>query len=448
MLFGGINNVNLQLVLETCLASILIAFPVFDKKDHFIIKAILSVIAFCVLGYFFPVYYIYDSWGLNILYWSFMYTCLLLFAIPGLLLCYKMNFLNAFLVALTSYLLHHICNIFSSCIFNAIDIYTSLSDNKTLYTIVDYTIGAISLIITYSVFYLFYSAQRKENLKFIYNNKQVVFFGSIVVLFTIVVSSGMRICYVHSDLKAEFLIGLVSNFFSCVLVMVFFFVFLKRNKLQEELQIEKQILEQSKRQYEISKENIDSLNIKFHDLKYRVNLLTSQGNITKESLKDIYDDIDVYDSIVKTGNKALDTALTKDALRCENNHIKFTSIADGKALSFMSDVDIYVLFNNAISNAIEATMKLKMEEKRHISLVLKTKGNVLSAELENFFDPDTLKIVDGKIQTSKEDKEYHGYGIRSMKNIVKKYNGVMKMSVEEDIFRLTITFVLDSSNND
>lgn len=448
MFFGDINNVNLQLVLETCLASLLIALPVFEKKDRFIIKAVLSLAVFCVLGYFFPVYYIFDPWGLNILYWSFMYTCLLLFAIPGLLLCYKMNFLNAFLVALTSYLLHHICNIFSSCIFNAIDIYTSLSDNKTFYVIVDYTIGAISLIITYSVFYLFYSAQRKENLKFVYNNKQLVFFGSIVVLFTIVISSGMRICYLLSDLKSEFLIGLLSNFFSCVLVMIFFFVFLKRNKLQEELQVEKQILEQSKKQYEISRENIDSLNIKFHDLKYRVNLLTSNGNVTKEDLKDIYDDINVYDSIVKTGNKALDTALTKNALRCENNHIKFTSIADGKALSFMSDVDIYVLFNNAISNAIEATMKLEMEEKRHISLALKTKGNILSIELENFFDPNSLKIINGSIQTSKEDKEYHGYGIRSMKNIVKKYNGVFKVSVEEDIFRLTMTFVVENSNND
>lgn len=57
-------------------------------------------------------------------------------------------------------------------------------------------------------------------------------------------------------------------------------------------------------------------------------------------------------------------------------------------------------------------------------------------------------MKNGKIQTSKEDKAYHGYGLKSMKNIVKKYNGIMKISTEDDIFRLTMTFTIDNSNND
>ena len=447
MFFGEINKVNLQLVLETCLASLLISLPIFKKREHFIIKCIVSIVFFCALGYFFPAYYCTDIWAINILYWTLMYVCLLLFAIPGLLICFKMNFVNALLVAFTSYLLHHINNIFASSITTAIQLYTPIEENAILNNVMTYTISGIVLVLTYALFYYFYSEQRKENLKFAYNSTQLVFFGLIVVIFTIVISSAIRIAYYSGDANVVYLVGLISNFSSCLLVMVFFFVFLRRNKLQEELQIEKQILEQSKKQYEISRENIDSLNIKFHDLKYRVNLLTSNSNITKEDLKDIYDDIDIYDSVVKTGNKALDTALTRNALRCENSHIKFTAIADGASLSFMSDVDIYVLFNNAISNAIEATIKLK-EEKRHISLIIKRKGNILSVQLENFFDPNGLNMKDGKIQTSKEDKDYHGYGLKSMKNIVKKYRGVMKVNTEEDIFKLTMTFVLENSNND
>lgn len=447
MFFGEINKINLQLVLETCLASLLISFPIFKRREHFLIKFIPCVLLFCVLGYFFPAYYFENIWALNILYWTFMYLCLLLFVIPGLLICFKMNFVNALLVAFTAYLLHHINNILASSITTAIQLYTPIEEDAILNNVMMYTINGLVLVITYAVFCYFYFEQRKENLKFAYNSTQLVFFGSVVVIFTIVISSVIRIAYYSGDSNVVFLIGLISNFSSCLLVMIFFFVFLKRNKLQEELQVEKQILEQSKKQYEISRENIDSLNIKFHDLKYRVNLLTSSGHVTKEDLKDIYDDIDVYDSLVKTGNKALDTALTRNALRCENNHIKFTTIADGSSLSFMSDVDIYVLFNNAISNAIEAAVKLK-EEKRHISLIIKRKGNILSVELENFFDPNSLNMKDGKIETSKEDKDYHGYGLRSMKNIVKKYHGVMKVSAEEDIFRLTMTFVLENSNND
>ena len=202
-------------------------------------------------------------------------------------------------------------------------------------------------------------------------------------------------------------------------------------------------MKERKEQYELSKENIDSLNIKFHDLKYRVALLTSSNEtISKDSLKDIYRDIDVYEALAKTGNKALDIVLTQYALRSENYHIKFTSIADGKALSFMSDYDIYVLFGNAITNAIEATSKLENEEKRLISLIMKRKGNVLYIELENFFKKEDFIMKNGLLQTSKSDKEYHGFGMKSMENIVHKYDGVMSFKIDNDIFHLLITFTL------
>lgn len=444
MFFGEINKINLQLVLETFLASFLIASPVYKRRKHFVIKTILVTAIFCVLGYFFPSYYIENIPALNILYWTFMYTCLLLFSLPGLLVCFDMKFVNAFLISLTSYTIHHINNIFSSIITGFISIYSGIDTSSTLYSLINYSTQALVLIVTYVLFYYYYLKQRKENLQLVYNNKQLLFFAFIVVIFTIVISSGVRICYYSNDLNGVYIIGLVSNFASCLLVLIFFFVFLRSNKLQQELQIEKRIIEQEKKQYELSKENIDSLNIKFHDLKYRVNMLTSNNSqITKEDLKDIYDGIDVYESVVKTGNQALDVVLTQNALRAENNHIKFTSIADGKALSFMSNTDIYVLFGNAISNAIEATMKLK-EEKRHISLVLKRKGNIVSIELENFFNPDNLKIIDGKIETSKSDKSYHGYGLKSMENIVRKYDGVMNTNAESDIFLLTMTFIVDN----
>ncbi len=442
MFFGEINKINCQLVIETFLACFLIATPVYKRRNHFIIKAILMTVIFSVLGYFFPSVFVTGNSVVNILYWTFMYTCLLLFSIPCLMICYEMKLVNAFLIALTSYTVHHINNIFSSIITSFISIYSGIDTSSTLYSIISYSIQALVLVVTYVLFYYYYLKQRKENLQLIYNNTQLLFFALIVVIFTIIISSGVRICYYSFENDAVYLIGLVSNFASCLLVLIFFFVFLRRNKLQQELQIEKRIIEQEKKQYELSKENIDSLNIKFHDLKYRVNTLTNNSQITKEDLKDIYDEIDIYESVVKTGNQALDVVLTQNALRAENNHIKFTSIADGKALSFMSSTDIYVLFGNAISNAIEATMKLK-EEKRHISLVLKRKGNIVSIELENFFNPDNLKVVDGKIETSKFDKSYHGYGLKSMQNIVKKYDGVMNTRVESDIFLLTMTFTID-----
>lgn len=441
MFFGTINLINLQLVLETYLASFIIAYPVFEKRKYFIPKAIILTIIFATLGYFFPSYYPSNSIFI-ILYWTFMYTCLLLFTIPSLLLLYRMKFFNALLISLSAYLIHHINNIFASIFTSALTVYGLMDSSSTIYLIVKWIINIAVLVLTYAIFTHYYLKQRKENLQIIFNNKQLTFFFLIVVVFTIIISSAVRICYYQNDSNSVYIVSLVSNFASCLLVMIIFFVFLRHNKLQQELDVEKRIIQQSKKQYELSKENIESLNIKFHDLKYRVNQLVNNSEITKEDLQDIYKDIDVYEAVVKSGNKALDVVMTQNALRAENNSIKFTYIADGQALSFMSDSDIYVLFGNAISNAIEATMKLEDKDKRHISLVIKQKGNILSIEIENFFDPSKLTIVNDKIVTSKKDKHYHGYGIKSMKNIVKKYDGVLNYHTENDIFYLTITFVV------
>ena len=80
----------------------------------------------------------------------------------------------------------------------------------------------------------------------------------------------------------------------------FFFSILRHNKIQHELEIEKRLFDESKKQYELSKENIDSLNIKFHDLKYRVQMLSQNQKIEESDLKDIYQ---VLSTLVRIGPK-------------------------------------------------------------------------------------------------------------------------------------------------
>lgn len=439
MFFQTINLVNLQLIIETFFASFLLANPVYEKREHFILKWIFLSILFCAIGYFFPVYSPSTTF-LTVLYWTFMYTVLLLLSIPILMCTYRLKFLNALLICLVSYLIHHVNNIAYSVLISSIEIYFSLTEGVA-YQVIRWTITLVVLLITYIIFFSYYYNQRKENLQLFFNNKQLVFFGFAVIAFTIVISSCVRIYYYASNTSGLYILGLFSNFASCLLVTIFFFVFLRHNKIQQELLIEKRIIEQEKKQYELSKENIDSLNMKFHDLKYRVDLLSNQKEIKKEDLQDIYEDIDIYNSVVKTGNKPLDVVLTQYALRAENSHIKFTSIADGNALSFMSDSDIYVLFGNAITNAIEASKNLE-DDKRHISLVMTKKGNILSIDIENFFDKKKLMKENDDIITSKNDRMNHGYGLKSMRNIVNKYDGVLNYYDENDIFHLNMTFIM------
>ena len=49
-------------------------------------------------------------------------------------------------------------------------------------------------------------------------------------------------------------------------------------------------------------------------------------------------------------------------------------------------------------------------------------------------------IEDNLPVTTKHDKAYHGYGLRSIKNSVKKYNGVFQVKIKDGCFCLKILF--------
>ncbi len=101
-------------------------------------------------------------------------------------------------------------------------------------------------------------------------------------------------------------------------------------------------------------------------------------------------------------------ALSGKMLACTNLGITMTCLADGRRIGFMEDSDIYALFGNILDNAIEATKTVTEEEKRIISLTIGTTGDLLLIDSQNYYAGE-VQFVDGLPQTSKENKEYHGF---------------------------------------
>lgn len=201
----------------------------------------------------------------------------------------------------------------------------------------------------------------------------------------------------------------------------------------------KLVIEKKREQYEISKESMDLINIKYHDLKHR---LSDLGNkLSNEEIKSIRDAASVYDCYYKTGNDALDTVLNEHSLRCSRNNIQMTFSGNGKALDFVSIEDIYSLFGNAIENAMEASLKIGEQNKRVISINVEQKGQFISLNISNYFVGEIV-YSDGLPKTTKTtEKGFHGYGMKSMKIIAEKYDGGLKVSTNSDVFELNIYLI-------
>ena len=146
----------------------------------------------------------------------------------------------------------------------------------------------------------------------------------------------------------------------------------------------------------------------------------------------------MYDSRVRTGNKALDTILTEKSLLCNDEGIVLSCMADGELLSFMTDGDIYSLFGNLVDNAIEAVMKLE-RDLRSVSLSVKSASGLVYVGIYNRYDGQ-IKFEGGLPLTTKNDRAEHGYGMKSVRMLVEKYGGEMKIKTEGGIFELNIVF--------
>jgi hypothetical protein len=181
-----------------------------------------------------------------------------------------------------------------------------------------------------------------------------------------------------------FILRQTGNLFSivcCVLVIILITLTLEKDSLKQKVEYLQHTIRNSQRQYEISRDTINLINIKCHDIKYKIEASLND----KKEFNSINEMIAIYDSKIETGNDLLDVLFTEKSLYCEQNNIKFSAMVDGAKLDFIEAGDLYCLFGNLTDNALEAVAKIANKEKRIINIIVKMVDNMLIIQEENYY---------------------------------------------------------------
>lgn len=150
----------------------------------------------------------------------------------------------------------------------------------------------------------------------------------------------------------------------------------------------------------------------------------------KEYLKEIQKQkIEVLKENTYCKNEAVNYILMQKNVECKKKGIKFTSRILTE-ISGITEVDLSILLGNALDNAIAGT---KDEKNPEIELEIKKEEAYLSILVKNKVKGSVLE-ENPKLLTGKEDKRKHGLGIRSMKTIVSKYNGIIDFYEKDNEF--------------
>ena len=121
--------------------------------------------------------------------------------------------------------------------------------------------------------------------------------------------------------------------------------------------------------------------------------------------------------------------------------IVMTCFADAHDMGFIDMMDICSIFGNAIDNAIECVEKIADQNMRLIKLTVRTQNRFLLIRVENCTDK-AIDLNGGQPATTKENKESHGYGIKSIRKAAEKYGGCMTLEQQDGWFIMTVLIPL------
>lgn len=240
------------------------------------------------------------------------------------------------------------------------------------------------------------------------------------------------------------LFNIVLQFY-CITLLYLQSALFKKSSMRKELETIQLLWHQQKGQYQLSKETIELINHKCHDLKHQVQAIRAVKDEKEREtyLEKIEKSVQIYSAIVRTGNEILDTILTEKSLICENSGIHINCVADGSLLAFMNPVDLYTLFGNALDNAIEAVRKLESKEKRVIDIMLYERQSFLMLQIVNPMCGE-VKFEDGLPLTTKAK---NGYGMKSMLHTIQKYEGHLTTEVKNGCFYFNVMLPLERDSN-
>ena len=246
--------------------------------------------------------------------------------------------------------------------------------------------------------------------------------------------------YEAESLALNLIVKIFCILFGIVILFACTHIF-SLNERDHQIDVLHQLWRQDKAQFESIKANMDVINMKCHDLKHILDKIS--GKLTAEETESLRTAIEFYDSNIKTGNEVLDVVLCEKAMACQRDHIRFSCMADGSRLDFLTPVQTYTLFGNIIDNAMEAVRQLPDPELRVISMVCQAEGDRLMIEESNYFAGE-LKLNGDLPVTSKEDASRHGYGTRSIQYIARQYGGDMRVELNGNMFFLKVWFPLSA----
>ena len=230
------------------------------------------------------------------------------------------------------------------------------------------------------------------------------------------------------------------------IILLFAILFYRVNQQRE---MEAEIAKLKQEQAEIVERDYQALrrtyadNAKlYHDLHNHIEAIYQcliQGD-TKEAVQyceDLRTPMRQISQTVWTGDKALDYLISSKMALAEQEQIKTKVNIEYPHNTNIRSVDLTTILGNLLDNALEAA-KTAPEGLRFLNLTIRRINAMLIIKVENGYG-NTPVQENGELLTSKKDKVFHGWGLKSVQTAADRYDGTIRTDYKDHMFQSVVT---------
>jgi Trp operon repressor len=378
-----------------------------------------------------PLYFAVCLGGIDFIPIDITYRYPMVFAIL-FLVCFgtfKVDFFQALFYAVDAYALQFAASCFSFISIPAID------KLFPAYDVLYYTHVTVSMLLFFVLGYFFIARRRKGKAVQLYHIRitlsSLLGIGIFVFLSTIYKRDMARF---WMKAPAQNVVMLMFTF-AGLGIMLFNDLNTRQKKMEEDQKILELMLKKDEMQYEQTKALIERINIREHDLRHQQEC----RELSQEEQEELEEISSTNIARFATGNASIDIVLSEQAYICHKKDIQLLCNINGQLLSFMKSTHIASLFTNALNNAVNYLDKVQDKEKKIIRVSLQgNKDNIILA-FQNYLE-EQVETENNLPKTTAKEKELHGFGLKSIQNIVSMYDGYLNISQENNTFTLIINF--------
>lgn len=220
-------------------------------------------------------------------------------------------------------------------------------------------------------------------------------------------------------------------------------------RLSRQREIELEIAQLKQDQSEILERDYQALsrtyedNAKlYHDLHNHIEAIyqcLNQGDI-QEAIRyceDLRTPVREISQTVWTGDKAIDYLISSKMALAEQEQIKTKVNIEYPHNTNIRSVDLTTILGNLLDNALEAADSAP-DELRFLNLTIRRINAMLIIKVENGYG-NAPAVNGGELETTKEDKAAHGWGLKSVQAAANRYDGTITTDYKDGVFQSVVT---------